>query len=528
MALDEKMIKRILVGLVIFIVVMFIIWRWRTKSEYIYPEASTSTGVYNVTAISTVAATASTPTYYKVTTGTTAHGFVASGSARDTVIFRGFTTSSALNFPKQFILYNASGLTSSEFAVLIPPNLSAPVYNVGVTVETGYKNYTTTLQNAVNTYNQSLTDSTLGIFISGYATKATSDSQALVIKNNAYTEASNAYVWNKCPYGMQTNDYIDGSGKPRIVNDPAATYYTSYRLTSNKGISKIQNDYNPIIVASTATAVTGIDYYKNTTAVQQARKADITGATRAYLGTVCPGFYTDVSGSTVETTYRGWDIGVAAYGYNTPTNTLINNWATYAVDTSVPGFVNADGKIVLSVAKNLKGQLLSTGGVTTKPAFIGSSVASLSGITSVSVPAGSTTATITTPTPHGLVNSSSVVMAGFVPDAMNGTFVITTTAGSSTFTITLPSIQSASLVTTASTLGTITPLVAATTTTSNCLVVYTVGSGSTAISKPAWQWARDFGPGTITTSLLPSALNGWANPAPAMTISMLIDTTSYV
>jgi hypothetical protein len=345
----------------------------------------------------------------------------------------------------------------------------------------------------------------------------------LVVKNLAYKTASETYVQNKCPYAMEVNDYISGSGAPKITADPAKALYDTYRFTTNKGISKILNDYNTLISTSTATAVSGTDYYLNTTALQQARKADITGATRAYLSAACPGFYTDVSGSTVESTYRAWDIGATPYGYNAPTNTLINNWATYAVDTSVPGFVNADGKLVLSTAKNLKGQLLSAGGVTTKPALIGSNVASLSAITSVT--SSGTTATITTTTAHGLVSGSSVIMAGFVPDVMNGTFTITTTAGSSTFTISLPSVPSP---TTASTLGTITPLVAATTTTSNCLVVYTVGTGSTAISKPAWQWARDFGPGTVATTLLPSALSGWANPAPAMTTTMSIDTTSYV
>jgi hypothetical protein len=521
--LDENMIKRILVGVAMFVVVVFIVWRWRTKSEYIYPEATTALGTFNVTAITNVLATATTPGYMKVTTGT-AHGFVASGSARDTVIFKGFTGgSTALNSPKQFILYNSlAGLTALEFAVLVPPTIT-PVFNAGITVETGYNNYKTALQTAVNTYNQSLTDSSIGIFLSGYSTKETSDSRALVIKNNAYQTASDEYVQNKCPYGMRANDYLDSSGKPIIVNDPARAQYDAYRLTSGRGISKIQNDYNPIITASSSAAVAGtpLNYYINTLAVQQARKADITGATRAYLSTVCPGFYTDVTGSTVEATYRAWNIGSTPYGYNAPTQAKLNNWATYAIDTSISGAINTDGKLVLSTAKDLKGAALTAGGVASKPAFIGSTITSLSGITSVT--GGASTATITTPTAHGLANGSSVIMAGFSPDALNGTFVITVSAATPTvFTIPLVSAPAHT------TLGTITPLVAASTTTSNCLVVYTVGTGPTAISKPAWQWARDFGPGTVATTLLPTALQGWATPAPIMTTSMLVDTTTYV
>jgi hypothetical protein len=523
MILEEKMIKRILVGLAVFIVVVFIVWRWRTKSEYIYPEA-TPVGTFNVTAITNVAATATLPGYMKVTTGTTAHGFVASGSARDTVIFKGFTgTSVALNSPKQFILYNAAGLSTSEFAVLIPPTIT-PAFNTGITVQTGYANYKNSLQNAVDIYNQALTDSTLGIYISPATTKSASDALALTTKNSSYQTASEQYVQNKCPYGKAgPTDYLEISGKPGITNDPAITEYNKYRLTSGRGISKIQNDYNPIITASSSAAVTGtpLNYYANTLAVQQARKADITGATRAYLSAVCPGFYTDVTGSTVEATYKSWDIGATPYGYNAPTQTKLNNWATYAIDTSISGAINTDGKLVLSIARDLKGAALTAGGVAPKPAIIGSPVTSLSGITSVT--GGASTATITTPTAHGLANGSSVIMAGFSPDALNGTFVITVSAATPTvFTIPLVSAPAHT------TLGTITPLVAASTTTSNCLVVYTVGTGPTAISKPAWQWARDFGPGTVATTLLPTALQGWATPAPIMTTSMLIDTTMYV
>ena len=523
MSLDEKMIKRLIVCMVIFIVVVFIAWRWRTKSKYVYPETTTAVGTFTVTVISTVSATATAPSYLKVKTSTP-HGFVASGSARDTVIFRGFTgANTGLNSPRQMILYNASGLAAdgTEFAVLVPPTV-VPTFNTGITVETGYNNYKNLLQAAVTTYNQSVNDSALGIYLAGTSTKTASDALALTNKQAAYAAASTEYVTNKCPYGSQNNDYYldpSGSGKPAIPNDPARALYDTYRLTSGKGISKIQNDYNSIITSSTSTAVTAPDYYKNTTVVQQARKADITGATRAYLSTVCPGFYTDTTGSTVETTFRTWDIGATTYGYNAPTTSKINNWATYAVDTSVTGFTNSDGKLVLSVAKDLKGVILSAGGVTARGAIVGSSVPSLSGITSVT--GGTTTATVTTPTAHGLVAGSKVIMSGFTPDTLNGTYVITVPS-TTTFTIPIANAPAATA------LGVITPLVAASATTSPQLVVYTVGTGPTSISKPAWQWARDFGPGTTATTLLPTELQGWANPASTVTTSMLIDTTTYV
>ena len=114
-----------------------------------------------------------------------------------------------------------------------------------------------------------------------------------------------------------------------------------------------------------------------------------------------------------------------------------------------------------------------------------------------------------------------IYLTGFTPDTLNGTYVITVAAATPT-TFTIP------VASTATTLGVITPLVAASATTSPQLVVYTVGTGPTSISKPAWQWARDFGPGTTATTLLPTELQGWATAAPAVTTSMLIDTTTYV
>ena len=517
---DEKIVKRLLVGLVIFIIVMFIVWRWRTKSEYIYPEA-TPVGTFAVTAISNEAATATLPGFMKVTTSAV-HGFLATGTARDTVIFTGFTGVSAALNSRQFILYNAAGLTTVQFAVLLPPNITiTPAFNAGVTVKTGYANYTTLLKAAVDTYNQKLTDSAIGIFISPNTTKLASDAEALAAKNLAYKTASDQYVNNKCPYGNLVNEYIDAAGKPIIVNDPAYALYATYRLTSGKGISKIQNDYNTLISISSSAAVTGtpLNYYANTPALQQARKAYITGATRAYLSTVCPSFYTDVTGSTVETTYRSWDIGGTTYGYNAPTQTQVNSWATYAIDTSV-GIV--DGKLALASARDLKGSALTAGGVASKPALIGSTVPSLSGITSVT--GGTATATVTTTLAHGLVNNSKVIMAGFSPDALNGTFTITVAAATPTV-FTFPLVNAPAAATGG--LGTITPLIAATITTSPQLIVYTVGTGPTSISKPAWQWARDFGPGTVATTLLPTELRGWATSAPASTASMFVDTTTY-
>ena len=391
--------------------------------------------------------------------------------------------------------------------------------DTGATVQTGYNRYKTLLEAAVTTYNTRVNDSALGIYITGKTNKPDSDAQALTDKQLVYKNASEEYVKNKCPYADSTNDYVDNKGKPKITNDPANTDYNTYKLTSGQGISKITSDYSSIISASSTSIISGTNYSSNTNAVQQARKSDITGATRMYLSKVCPGFYVDVDGSTIETTYKSWSIGSATYGFTKPTDTQINNWSSYAIDTSIAGSI-VDGKLITSVARNLKGESLSNGGITAKANITGSATASVSDITSVSI--SSTTATVTTKNAHGIASNVKVIMAGFAPSVLNGTYTVTVPAGSTTtFTITL---STATAATSATTLGVITPLVAATTATSPQLIVYTNAS---LISKPAWQWARDYGPGSTATALLPVALQGWATLAPASTTTMFVNTSSY-
>ena len=529
--LDDKLVKQLLIGVVVIVVIIFIVWKWKSKSTYVYPEATTTPplGTFTVQSVQSVIENTGTqtPYYLKITTSA-AHGFVASGSARDTAIFRGFTTTPkiSLNYPNQFILYSPPGVTflSTEFAILVPPNVVAKNTaftgtDAGATVESGFNNYKNRLQSAVNTYNSALANSTLSIFLPSTTNKTDSDAAAAATKQSTYTTASEEYVQKKCPYSMAANDYIDSVGKSTITFDPVLTSYNDYRGIADKGVSKILNEYITLISSSSSAPVSGTSYSSNTTAVQQSRKADITGATRAYLSNVCPGFYTDVAGSTLESTYKTWTPGGATYGFTKPSATQINNWASYAIDTSINGSVNADGKLVLSIAKDLKGAAMTVGGVAGKPMFIGSTVGTMSNI--VSVVGGATTATVTTPLAHGLTTGTSVIMTGFEPTALNGTYAITVTT---TTAFTIPVTGSVSH----TTLGTITPLVFATATTSPQLIVYTVGTGTSSISKPAWQWARDYGAGTTATTLLPTQLRGWGTIAPVSTTTMLVDTTTYV
>jgi hypothetical protein len=233
----------------------------------------------------------------------------------------------------------------------------------------------------------------------------------------------------------------------------------------------------------------------------------------------------------VEAIYKSWGPGATPYGFSKPTIPRINVWASYAIDSSIESAVNSDGKLVLSLARDLKGNSLTAGGITTKSPIVGNTLTpdatiiasgilgNYSGI--INVIGNGTAVTVTTALAHGLIAGSTVIMSGFVPASLNGTYLIVSVPTTTTFTFTSTS-------GTQTALGVITPLVSATITTSPQMIVYTSGSGPTAVSKPAWQWARDYGPGTTATSLLPVALQGWATVAPVSTVSMTVDTTTYI
>ena len=541
MNLGDKLVRRVLLG-GFFVIILIVFIVWRRKSTYVYPEATTTPplGSVSVTGVLSIAETATSPYQIKITTAT-AHGFVSSTSARDTVIFSGFTTTSktSLNGPTNQFLINSVPSTT-EFTILVPPSIIASGTSItttdsGASVQSGFNYYQNKLQDAVNQYNINLTNSTLGIYLSGKTTKAASDIEASNVKQASFTSASTEYVKNKCPYAWTgstatPNPYIDSASKPIITKDPALTAFALYKTTLGDGVSKISTEYNDFFNNTSTAAVQGSNYYLNQTAVQQARRSDITGATREYLSTVCPGFYTDSTGSTLESVYKSWGPGATPYGFTKPTSTQINNWASYAIDSSISGSVNTDGKLVLSIARDLKGQTLTSGGITPKSAIAGNTlipdatvIASgnlgvYSGI--MGVAGNGTLVTVTTALAHGLATGATVIMTGFVPVAINGTYTITVTSPT-VFTY-------SSTAGSATTLGVITPLVAAVTATSPQLVIYTAGSGASAISKPAWQWARDYGPGTTATSLLPTVFQSWGTGALAATTSNLIDTTTYV
>jgi hypothetical protein len=132
------------------------------------------------------------------------------------------------------------------------------------------------------------------------------------------------YVQTKCPY---TNGIQPGAtgGGPATTDATAA--WTAYQ--ANIGI--IRNAYTVEITAASATPA---DAAYPLALVQAARKADLTGATRQYLATVCPstttgpGFYTPAGYDTTITTDANGATTVTpkTVTYPDPVSTKYKSW----------------------------------------------------------------------------------------------------------------------------------------------------------------------------------------------------------
>jgi hypothetical protein len=127
-----------------------------------------------------------------------------------------------------------------------------------------------------------------------------------------------AYVTNKCPY---TNGVQPAATAGATVTAAWATYQTD--------IGSIRTAYANLI-GSTNTASTAA-------MITAARKADLTGATRRYLATVCPatsgpGFYTASDYGLTPTTTNGvttYAVTSPPPSYPDPISTTYAAWRTY-------------------------------------------------------------------------------------------------------------------------------------------------------------------------------------------------------
>ena len=173
------------------------------------------------------------------------------------------------------------------------------------------------------------------------ATCETTYSQAYITANGdaaAITTARNAlktcvsgkvstYVQQKCPY---TNGIQPGLTDGGAATTATTTAWTAYQAN----IRAIRVAYAPLILGADATLPVET--------VRAARKADLTGATRKYLSTVCPatpgpGFYTSADhGMTTTTDSAGLTVVTpnANVTYPDDVSQKYSEWNNYAATPS--------------------------------------------------------------------------------------------------------------------------------------------------------------------------------------------------
>lgn len=143
--------------------------------------------------------------------------------------------------------------------------------------------------------------------------------------NNCIRSNVGLYVDNKCPW---------------INSDPTASNVAEYTA-----LTQYNNDQNAIQAAYVDLFTRSSDTTSPTTeVVEAALKADLTGATRRYLATVCPAYF-KTKGNDPTATYAAWTVvpsssaAPTAYSFwangGKITAAQVNTWATKAVRYTV-------------------------------------------------------------------------------------------------------------------------------------------------------------------------------------------------
>jgi hypothetical protein len=228
--------------------------------------------------------------------------------------------------------------------------------------------------------------------------------------SNAINTRVGTYVSSKCP--------AVSSGSAPATTGVAATdaANTAAWNTYQSDLAKIQQAYYTVVGAATATSTPPSEQ------VLAARKADISGATRKYIATVCPNFYkTTTADPTAD--YKTWayvetgtapTIGLLKADV---TNANITTWAGYAAKTKsttssvtvLPGATGSVDLPALAVAD-------TTGfAVGDSVQFTYQVVNKDTGATTTSAPVMGTIKTLNTAAPIGIVITvTSVPSTGYV------------------------------------------------------------------------------------------------------------------
>jgi hypothetical protein len=280
MDLSSPKLRKILIGLAIFTVVVFIaikIWR---RSYYSYPNTSED---------AQVPITAMTQAGSVVTVAAAGHNF----KVGDIVIMKGtgltVTTTSG-------VMPTVSGITETPVIVAtVTPNVSFTFSGsfigtftpTGATAEAVGYGVMTSLKGALVECQDA------------YATEVIAAGTNQGAKDAATAKRTSCIATAVAPYTRGHCQWLPpaptaGNPNPGLPVPPSGDAQIAYN-EYQENIKKIQTAYVQAANRAAAGTFTGLTTAANITKandiVSAARAADITGATQKYLATVCPGFY---------------------------------------------------------------------------------------------------------------------------------------------------------------------------------------------------------------------------------------------
>lgn len=326
MNLSDAIVKKILIGVAAFVVLVFILVKIWRRSFYSYPNTSEDAQV-PITAITGSAGTVT------VTTGTT-HNF----KANDILLLKNLGTGVTIS-PTSCVVSTVQNTTGTPVVVATASGTTFTVtgtltgtYTSGGTAENVGYGVMSTLKSALvacqDAYGRDI--------INGVATATAQATRTTCIAN-----AVSPYTRGHCQWLPQLN--ADGS---TTINNPGSGPEKVAFDAYQNDIKNIQLAYVSAANRAAAGTFTGISSTTTASAiVSAARAADITGATRKYLALVCPGFYVSGDGTTDPSSQyvtwtsansatapaRGfWTTGSTATTMNSVTDADILTWAQYA------------------------------------------------------------------------------------------------------------------------------------------------------------------------------------------------------
>ena len=182
----------------------------------------------------------------------------------------------------------------------------------GTTPEQSDTSFSASLATCQDTYNRDL------IAAQGDAARILAADSA---RATCIATASNTFVTAKCTVGGKKLS----EGEEPTANTPEKAQYEIYKTN----LATVQQGYVTAQRLATTTA--------DTMNLNAARKADLSGATRKYIASVCPAFYTTGT-ANLTATYAAWSTGEAVTNGFKPsavgtTMAAITAWADYAATT---------------------------------------------------------------------------------------------------------------------------------------------------------------------------------------------------